>query len=223
MAVKSAMQISLTAVTVAEISMRFHFQSITVELFCVDSFIHLARITFRHAKICKKVFASKRKPFNSAKQRIQGTDLEQFIKVSQRKGNGKQSFQPQQSIPRPQLQTIQQGRTSSNSGYTSKTSSSAMPKWKADSLAFRNAMRNAKMVSRAEQQSKATGIPLHKLLPAASSKRSSYDEVDSNGQGGYGSSYVDPSFIQCPHCFRHYSQKAGERHIPQVYFPLLYF
>ncbi len=87
-----------------------------------------------------------------------------------------------------------------------------MPKWKAESLAFRQAMRNAKLVSKAEQHSKATGIPLHKLLPAAGS--GGYGSGFGGGDGGGGG--VDPSYLRCPHCDRSFSQKAGERHIPQV-------
>ena len=97
---------------------------------------------------------------------------------------------------------------------------SSLPKWKADSLAFRQAMRMAKAVSAAERQSKATGVPLHMLLPARGAGRggsskargfsTGYDDFDG------GMPAVDPSFIQCPHCGRHYNQKAGERHIPQV-------
>lgn len=78
----------------------------------------------------------------------------------------------------------------------------AKPNWQAKSEAFRNAMKQARMVSKAEEQSKMTGIPLHQLLPASAMSS--------------GPAEVDPSFIQCPTCGRSFSQKAGERHIPQV-------
>jgi hypothetical protein len=62
-------------------------------------------------------------------------------------------------------------------------------KWKQDSLAFRQAMRAARQVT----QAIATGAPLPPPTYSA----------------------PDPSLIPCPHCGRRFSQKAGERHIPQ--------
>ena len=56
-------------------------------------------------------------------------------------------------------------------------------------MAFRNAMKAARQVS----QAIATGAP----LPPPSY------------------SAPDPSLIPCPTCGRRFSQKAGERHIPQ--------
>lgn len=80
----------------------------------------------------------------------------------------------------------------------------APSKWKQESRAFRDAVRQAKLVSVAERQSKQTGIPLHKLLPPTGASFSSSD-------------YQPPSdYIQCPTCGRSFNQKAAERHIPQV-------
>jgi hypothetical protein len=64
------------------------------------------------------------------------------------------------------------------------------PSWKVASEQFRQAMKAAREVSKAI----ATGAPLPPpSLPSA----------------------PDPSLMPCPHCGRRFSQKAGERHIPQ--------
>ncbi|XP_034934361.1 uncharacterized protein [Chelonus insularis] len=39
----------------------------------------------KHVKICERTATKKRKPFDSAKQRIQGTELEEFLPVEQKK------------------------------------------------------------------------------------------------------------------------------------------
>ena len=62
-------------------------------------------------------------------------------------------------------------------------------KWRADSEAFREAMKAGKQV----QKAIATGGPLPEFKPSA----------------------PDPSMIPCPHCGRTFNAKAGERHIPQ--------
>lgn len=89
---------------------------------------------------------------------------------------------------------------------SSRTRAQGGAKWRAESMAFREAMRQAKMVSRAEKQAKATGVPLHVLLPPSTMTSSNY---------GIGGRDVDPSFVQCPTCGRSFNQKAGARHIPQ--------
>lgn len=57
-------------------------------------------------------------------------------------------------------------------------------------------------VSVAQVKSKATGIPLHLLLPNPSA---------SDAAIGH-----DSSFVTCPNCRRSYSEAAGARHIPKV-------
>jgi hypothetical protein len=78
-------------------------------------------------------------------------------------------------------------------------------------------MQEAKMVTKAQEKSQQTGIPLHKLLPPTSG---------SSGYGGGMASGPPSDYIQCPSCGRSFNQKAGERHIPQVlfkYFARLHF
>ena len=179
----------------------------------------------KHIKICAKVFTKPRKVFNSAKQRMQGTELEQFVKQSMRGGKTSSgigaSKRPAGSAPAPSATNPNRGGGGGGG---------EMPKWKQDSLRFRNAMKAAREVSRAEKKSKETGIPLHLLLPAGPSggsrggagggARAGRQEWDDggygggNGGGGSGA-YQESGALQCPTCGRTFSQKAGERHIPQ--------
>jgi len=183
----------------------------------------------KHIKICAKVFTKPRKVFNSAKQRMQGTELEQFAKQSARagkSGTGASKRPPGSSGPPPVMSS---GRGGAGAGAAA-SRGEEMPKWKQDSLRFRSAMKAARQVSQAEKKSKETGIPLHLLLPANTSSsgggggrsgggggggaragRQGYDEDYGGGTGAY----QEAGALQCPTCGRTFSQKAGERHIPQ--------
>eukprot|EP01038_Epipyxis_sp_PR26KG_P007238 gene7238-9869_t len=184
---------------------------------CKDCGRHFNSSSFaKHAKACKKVFGMKRKPFDSAKHRAQGTDIALYNKQHQRTSNntskittGSKMQNYNSAISNPNNKQ----RVSEFSGNNSKQSQNSLPKWKADSLSFRQAMRAARAVTQAEKKSKATGIPLHILLPPSSSGRGR-SEYDDNGSGYYEPT-IDPSYIQCPTCGRSFNQKAGERHIPQ--------
>lgn len=164
----------------------------------------------KHAKVCAKVFTQSRKVFNSAKQRIQGTDLEEYNRQAMKKGSSGTKKQTSGGTSGP-----------SSSGATTRASvgggepRQAIPKWKLDSMKFRMAMKAAREVSRAEKQSKETGVPLHLLLPAKPSRSS----MSGYGDGGYGNTSGDyddpPDGLRCPTCGRTFNQKAGERHIPQ--------
>jgi hypothetical protein len=90
----------------------------------------------KHVKICKKVFIEKRKAFDSQKQRLKGTEM---------------------AVSATTTPTIQSAKHSSH------RSNSALPKWKADSQAFRQAVKQARQVSASEKKSKETGIPLAQL------------------------------------------------------------
>jgi hypothetical protein len=155
---------------------------------------------------------------------MKGTELEQYMRQQKRGGAGRPPAKAlASSLPSSSSSSGQYQKTTD---YSSPSNGKQLPKWKADSLLFRQAMRMAKTVAAAEKQSKATGIPLHKLLPpsgsGSSASRGTFNQrATGNVSVGGGLDYdmggsVDPSFIQCPHCGRHYSQKAGERHIPQV-------
>ena len=176
----------------------------------------------KHAKVCVKVFSHKRKVFDSAKHRAMGTELESFRRFHSkydRKVSGivtssssSSAYQASKGINNTSNITTRKGM-GSDIGMESQLSLSQqqqMPKWKIDSMRFRSAMRAARQVSQAEKKSKATGIPLHILVPPSSDSSrgtgaGSSDSFDYNGSGA----------MQCPTCGRSFSQKAGERHIPQ--------
>ncbi len=144
----------------------------------------------KHIKICDKVFIRQRKPYDSSKHRITGTDVEDFVNQSKRRtgvissrgGGGGKSI-ASRKISKEDLNQ-QCGNTENN--------------WRVKSENFRNAMKLARTVARAEQRSKATGIPLHHLMPSTTHDDPIYD-----------------TYIECPTCGRKFSEKAGTRHIPQ--------
>jgi hypothetical protein len=141
----------------------------------------------RHVKICKKVFIEKRKAFDSQKHRIEGTEMASV--PSNRRS------QPPPSSSSNNNPSIKSAK------HASHQSNAAMPKWKADSLALRQAMKQSRQVSMAEKKSQETGIPLAKLLPAKT--------LDPANDPVYA------SYILCPTCGRRFNETAGARHIPK--------
>ena len=107
----------------------------------------------------------------------------------------------QSSTRRNNGKSTQRESTSNKIQATQNRRSKGMPTWKEQSLSFREAIRQAKLVSQAESKAKATGIPLHRLLPPPSMR-----SVDAGPPSDY---------VQCPTCGRNFNQKAGARHIPQ--------
>ncbi len=75
--------------------------------------------------------------------------------------------------------------------------------WKSQSIAFREAIRAARRISKAEAEAKRTGVPLLSLLPAPTRSEQLASEA----------AYAD--YLTCPTCGRRFNQSAGERHIPQ--------
>lgn len=167
----------------------------------------------KHAKICIKVFSQKRKPFDSSKHRAMGTDLEEYQHTY---SNNTKNYSNNKN---KKVSMNRLGNTmNTNMKYNNDTISESkidkyndIPKWKLDSMRFREAMRASRAVSKAEKQSKATGIPLHILLPPSSSLIT----TNNNHKNNSNSSYNDIDSLYCPTCGRTFSQKAGERHIPQ--------
>ncbi len=86
-------------------------------------------------------------------------------------------------------QSMSIGGGVSGSGASAKPAANGKD-WRAESNAFREAMKAARQVTKAI----AEGKPLPP--PVISSVR-------------------DPSLIPCPHCGRYFNEKAGERHIPK--------
>jgi hypothetical protein len=132
----------------------------------------------KHAKICAKVFLQKRKVFDSKKMRVaDNPELVNILKKSE-KMNGKKTAASQSSAA---LQSA--------SAIAANNAAAEKAKWKDQSNAFREAMKAARMVSKAI----ATGAPLPPPKISA----------------------PDPSLIPCPHCGRRFNEKAAERHIPK--------
>ena len=125
-----------------------------------------------HTKICQKVFGGKRKVFDSAKARAKGTELAAYYQQNLKnaaRGGGNVTNRPSAGRESAGMSrggdSGYGGNTSGNSdlqaaydlrdsnraraSFVSNTSSSssqiqAMPKWKRDSLAFRQAMKAAR-------------------------------------------------------------------------------
>lgn len=156
---------------------------------CPDCGRHFNEQAFsHHSNVCKKVFGQARKPFDSRKHRIQGTDMEA---VAPKKP-------PPSKMQRPaSMRSMQADST----GGVSSMPKSKGSNWKNKSSAFRDAIREARQISIAERHAKEKGIPLAAALPPAII-RSPDDPL-----------YDD--YVQCPHCGRKYNQTAGARHIPQ--------
>jgi hypothetical protein len=111
-----------------------------------------------HVKVCKKVFGEKRKVFDSKKHRIDGTEISDFTNSNVN--------------TKPKGKDISALQSNSKTMTNSKMEAGGedTPKWKADSNAFRNAMKLARKVAQAEKKSAETGIPLSKLLPPPTSQ-----------------------------------------------------
>jgi len=151
----------------------------------------------KHAKVCVKVFSHKRKVFDSAKHRAMGTELESFRRFHSkydRKVSGivasssssSSAYQASKGINNNSSNiTTRKGMGSDIGIQESQLSLSQqqqqMPKWKIDSMRFRSAMRAARQVSQAEKKSKATGIPLHILLPPSSDSSRGSDTHRNSG------------------------------------------
>eukprot|EP00931_Biecheleriopsis_adriatica_P042506 TRINITY_DN24233_c0_g1_i1.p1 TRINITY_DN24233_c0_g1~~TRINITY_DN24233_c0_g1_i1.p1 ORF type:complete len:352 (-),score=46.38 TRINITY_DN24233_c0_g1_i1:68-1123(-) len=121
----------------------------------------------RHTRVCLKVFRRKRKAFDSAKQRI----LPDAIALG--KGAAQRGASMKSSAPT-------RGAVKLNAN------------WRQQSSAFRQAIREARAVSRHLKE----GRPLRDLPPPQLTRPELDDRVD------------------CPHCGRRFGQEQARRHIP---------
>ena len=139
----------------------------------------------KHVPNCKKVFINKRKPMDMTANRIadaaaQSGDARDAIRKAKRaaaevkrKANRTQAAQ-------------RKGRKDRRAG-----SKKVGGKWKQQSNALREAMKQSRMVSKYEKEGRLSELP----------------PMQSSGP--------DPSFVPCPHCGRTFNEKAAERHIPK--------
>ena len=114
----------------------------------------------KHAKVCKKVFAKKRRVFDSAKQRAAGTDLMQYYSQNKRPAGGAGTMGVA-SRNRAAVSASSSSSSYGGGGTQSRAAASVasmarggggggmggLPKWKHDSLSFRAAMRAAKAMT----------------------------------------------------------------------------
>ena len=142
-----------------------------------------------HSRICAKVFVSKRKQFNSKSARAEGTDIAQSERVQGCCG-GRVGLRG--GAAHGARQPLKQQRAASATVVVAEElargAAGKLPKWKRQSEIFRAGLRAAR--------------------PGA------------KGGGSGGGDYCAPApydddLVPCPHCQRHYSEKAAERHIPQ--------
>eukprot|EP00752_Nemacystus_decipiens_P005609 g5077.t1 len=136
----------------------------------------------KHSRACQKVFLAKGKVFNAAEMRIKGTELEKFAKSKSKGSSGGAGGNGRGGKTRPR------GFDDTPVGGVRGAKSS---KWRQQSKQFRDALRQARVVTDAQKSGKS----LADLPPPQPSA-------------------PDPSFVPCPHCGRSFSAVAGERHIP---------
>ncbi|KAG2482453.1 hypothetical protein HYH03_018622 [Edaphochlamys debaryana] len=152
----------------------------------------------KHSRVCAKVFAGKRKVFNAAAKRVAGTEAAAYF-------NPRSAPPPQR--PQPPAGPAPGGRGGAGAGAGGRPGprpgggrgggggmggggGGNMPKWKAQSLALRQAMADMRQVTAAMARGEdIRNIPVRPSAP-------------------------DPSLVPCPHCGRRYSAQAAERHIP---------
>lgn len=132
----------------------------------------------RHKQICKKVFQQKRKQFNSAANR-----LGEFENANELIANASK-IERQKDAPK---------EVPDKAAKKDKS----VPKWKAQSLAFRQAILAAKGSSDPEAAKKAA--ELQKEINAANLAS--------------GGNVMESDMVRCPHCGRTFNKEAGERHI----------
>eukprot|EP00746_Dinoflagellata_sp_MGD_P168076 gnl/MRDRNA2_/MRDRNA2_99224_c0_seq1.p1 gnl/MRDRNA2_/MRDRNA2_99224_c0~~gnl/MRDRNA2_/MRDRNA2_99224_c0_seq1.p1 ORF type:complete len:600 (-),score=93.66 gnl/MRDRNA2_/MRDRNA2_99224_c0_seq1:84-1883(-) len=135
----------------------------------------------KHVAICEKIFHKKRKPYDFVAARL--GDLEnanQLIENAKKMEHAK----PTSS-----------SSSSSECGKQKQKDNKPLPKWKQQSLQFRQAILAAKG-NAGDKEAQVKAEKMQRQLQAA---------------GGAGD---DPDMQRCPHCDRTFNKIAAERHIP---------
>lgn len=133
----------------------------------------------KHKKICKQVFQNKRKQFNSAANRLGEFDNAQELIANASKSE-------------------KQREKENHSEKPSKKEKGSVPKWKAQSLAFRQAILAAKGAS-GDSEAAKKAAEIQKELNAANLAS--------------GGNVMESDMVKCPHCGRTFNEEAGQRHI----------
>ena len=124
----------------------------------------------RHVAVCQKVFKQKRKKFETQSKRWSQEGIAQEMKENLRQ----------------QKREARRGKRGADAAAKGKSGA----KWRQKSSAFREAMRQNKLIKESEK----SGKPLPPMQM---------------------SSAPDPDLMPCPHCGRTFSQQALERHAPR--------
>lgn len=130
----------------------------------------------KHLKICQKVFATKRKQFNSAANRLGELENAKDLIANAKQIEKEKEMQKENKVVPKKEKNV--------------------PKWKAQSLAFRQAILAAKG---------STGD-----AEAAEKAQELQQELNAVKAAGGGE---EADMTKCPHCGRTFNKEAGERHI----------
>jgi len=166
----------------------------------------------KHSKVCARVFFSRRKEFDSAKHRAMGTEFaqEHYHLSGRRKSKNSGKVGPTRIGQTQSGVNITGSTAATTKNLASTMKIPGVPKWKQDSQKFRQAMKESKLVTRAQKRSTETGVPLYLLLPT--NDPSSTSHVSPDAESNPTSNHDE---LKCPTCDRSFNHKAGERHIPQ--------
>ena len=139
----------------------------------------------KHVKNCKKVFQTKRKAFDMKDKRLKDA-------VALNGGPAQSSSSSSSSASSHRGQRHSGGAGAADRSLpTSKKGGGRSAKWKSQSSALREAMKQSRLVSKYQKEGR-----LHELPPMQSAA-------------------PDPSLVPCPNCGRTFNEKAAARHIPR--------
>lgn len=135
----------------------------------------------KHIKICKKVFMEKRKKFNSAANRLGDLD------------NAEELIANAKKLEREKERSERAASVAASSKPNKAGTGESVPKWKMQSLAFRQAILNAK-ADAGDVEAGEQAAEIQQTLNRAGVT-------------------ADTGLTKCPHCGRTFNDEAAKRHI----------